>query len=91
MKTQDGKKLSPKTLEEIRTRAVQRVQDGESPETVIKALGFSRASIYNWLARYRAGGWHGLKTGDRSGLPKNLPVTIWRGFTVRWWTKIRFN
>lgn len=72
MKTQDGRKLSPKTLEEIRTRAVQRVQDGESPETVIQTLGFSRACIYNWLARYRAGGWHGLKTGNRSGRPKKL-------------------
>ena len=72
MTTQDGRKLSPKTFEEIRTRAVQRVQDGESPEIVIKTLGFSRACIYNWLARYRAGGWHGLKTGNRSGRPKKL-------------------
>lgn len=72
MKNQDGRKLSPKTLEEIRTRAVQRVQDGESPEKVIKTLGFSRACIYNWLARYRAGGWHGLKTGSRTGRPKKL-------------------
>ena len=72
MKKQDGRKLSPKTLEEIRIRAVQRVQEGESPETVIKALGFSRACIYNWLARYRAGGWHALKTGSRSGRPKKL-------------------
>ena len=51
MKTQDGRKLSPKTLEEIRARAVQRVQEGESPERVIKTLGFSRACIYNWHAR----------------------------------------
>jgi transposase len=72
MKTQDGRRLSPKTLEEIRTRAVQRVQDGESPEQVIKALGFARACIYNWLARYRAGGWHGLKTGSRPGRPRKL-------------------
>ena len=50
MKTQDERKLSPKTLEEIRIRAVQRVQDGESPEKVIKTLGFARACIYNWLA-----------------------------------------
>ena len=56
MKTLDGRKLSPKTLEEIRIRAVQLVQEGESPEKVIKTLGFARASIYNWLARYRAGG-----------------------------------
>lgn len=72
MKTQDGRKLSPKTLEEIRNRAVQRVQEGESPEIVIKTLGFSRACIYNWLARYRAGGWHALKTGSRTGRPKKL-------------------
>ena len=72
MKTQDGRKLSPKTLEEFRTRAVQRVQEGESPEIVIKTLGFSRACIYNWLARYRAGGWHALKTGSRTGRPKKL-------------------
>jgi transposase len=72
MKTQDGRKLSAKTLEEIRTRAIQRVQDGESPEIVIKALGFSRACIYNWLARYRAGGWHALKDRQKSGRPKKL-------------------
>ena len=72
MKIQDGRKFSPKALEEIRIRAVQRVQDGESPETVIKTLGFARASIYNWLARYRAGGWHGLKTGIRTGRPQKL-------------------
>lgn len=72
MKTQDGRKLGPKTMEEIRIRAVQRVQDGESPEVVIKALGFSRACIYNWLARYRAGGWHALRTGAKSGRPSKL-------------------
>jgi len=72
MKTQDGRKLNPKTLEEIRMRAVQRVQDGESPEKVIQTLGFARACIYNWLARYRSGGWHGLKTGSRTGRPKKL-------------------
>ena len=72
MNIQDGRKFSPKTLEEIRIRAVQRVQDGESPETVIKTMGFARACIYNWLARYRAGGWHGLKTGIRTGRPQKL-------------------
>lgn len=72
MKKLDGRKLDPKPMEEIRIRAVHRVQAGESPEIVIKALGFSRACIYNWLARYRAGGWHGLKTGKGSGRPKKL-------------------
>lgn len=66
-------------MEEIRTRAVQRVQAGESPETVIKTLGFARACIYNWLARYRAGGWHALRTGKRSGRPKKLTPS-----QIRW-------
>ncbi|MEO5354978.1 MAG: hypothetical protein H7835_17440 [Magnetococcus sp. XQGC-1] len=35
----DGRKLNHKTLEEIRIRAVRRVEAGESPETVIQALG----------------------------------------------------
>jgi len=72
MNTQDGRKIGPKAMEEIRIRAVQRVQDGESPEVVIKALGFTRACIYNWLARYRAGGWHALRTGEKSGRPRKL-------------------
>ncbi len=66
-------------MEEIRIHAVERVQDGESPELVIQSLGFSRACIYNWLARYRAGGWHALRTGQRSGRPKKLS-----GKQIKW-------
>jgi len=85
MKKTDGRKISPKAMEEIRVRAVERVQAGESPETVIKTLGFARACIYNWLARYRSGGWHALRTGQRSGRPKKLtPSQIrWIYKTVR--------
>lgn len=45
MKATDGRKLDHKTLEEIRIRAVERVQAGESPETVIATLGFTRSCI----------------------------------------------
>lgn len=79
MKKTDGRKISPQALEEIRIRAIERVQAGESPETIIKTLGFARACIYNWLARYRAGGWGGLKTGARSGRPRKLG-----GPQIRW-------
>ena len=60
MKRRDARALDHKTLEEIRIRAVERVQAGESPEVVIQALGFTRSCIYTWLARYRAGGWGAL-------------------------------
>jgi len=68
----DARKLSHKTLEEIRIRAVERVQAGESPELIIKTLGFSRSCIYEWLARYRAGGWHALKAVPLKGRPAKI-------------------
>ena len=72
MKRRDGRALDHKTLEEIRIRAVERVQAGESPEVVIQALGFSRGSIYIWLARYRAGGWGGLRARALQGRPMKV-------------------
>lgn len=68
----DGRKLDHKTLEELRIRAVLRVEAGESPEVVIKALGFTRARIYEWLALYREGGLDALKAKTISGRPPKL-------------------
>jgi transposase len=68
----DARSLDHKTLEEIRIRAVERVQAGESPEAVVKALGFSRACIYNWLALYRTGGWGALKARVVPGRPQRI-------------------
>jgi transposase-like protein len=56
MKELDRRKLGRETFEEIRTRAVKRVEAGESPEVVIKALGLSHPRIYQWIAKYREGG-----------------------------------
>ncbi|MCX6972185.1 MAG: IS630 family transposase [Verrucomicrobia bacterium] len=70
--SKDGRKLDHKTLEEIRMRAVRRVQEGESPEVVIASLGMSRACIYNWLAAYRAHGWDGLRAKPLLGRPGKL-------------------
>ncbi len=72
MKNLDGRKLSHKTLEEIRVRAVTQVQKGQNPEEVIAALGMARSRIYNWLAAYRSGGWDALKSKKLNGRPKKL-------------------
>ena len=72
MKRQDGRTLSHETLEEIRIRAIERVQAGESPEDVIRTLGFSRSCIYVWLALYRAGGWGALKARALKGRPMKI-------------------
>jgi len=79
MKRRDGRALDHKTLEEIRIRAVERVQAGESPEVVIQALGFTRSCIYAWLARYRAGGWGALKARALKGRPMKI-----KGAQMRW-------
>ncbi|WP_284285589.1 IS630 family transposase, partial [Marinibactrum halimedae] len=68
----DGRKLSHDTLEEIRIRAVQQVEAGESPEVVIKALGFNRSQIYRWLALYREGGYEALKKSVAKGREPKL-------------------
>ena len=67
MTTSDGRKLPREALEAIRIRAVERVQAGESPEVVIKALGFHRGQIYDWLAAYREGGYEALKSRKAQG------------------------
>lgn len=79
MSKNDARKLNHNTLEEIRIRAVEQVQAGESPELVIKALGSFRSCIYDWLARYRTGGWHALKAVPLKGRPPRIT-----GRQMRW-------
>lgn len=79
MRRQDGRKLAHNTLEEMRIRAVERVQAGESPEVVVRALGLSRAAIYGWLSRFRDGGFEALKAKPVPGRPRRLT-----GRQMRW-------
>jgi transposase len=72
MRKNDARQLDHATLEAMRERAVQSVQDGESPETVSRALGINRSSIYSWLAQYRRGGWGALKAKPLFGRPPKL-------------------
>jgi transposase len=68
----DGRKLDRKALEAIRIRAVKRVEEGESPEVVVKALGFTRTQIYEWLAKYREGGVNALRSRKAPGKTPKL-------------------
>ena len=79
MEKMDGRKLKHEVLTELRKRAVARVRSGESPEDVIRTMGFCRACIYNWLAMYRAGGWDALDARKRGGRRRKLkgPMIAW--------------
>ena len=79
MTKRDGRALDHKALEDIRIQAVQRVEAGESPEEVVRILGFSRTVIYDWLAKYREGGLEALRAKAVSGRPPRLD-----GKQLRW-------
>lgn len=75
----DARKLSHKTLEEIRIRAVRQVEAGESPEVVIAAIGMNPRNIYRWIALYREGGESALRAKAIRGAAPKLS-----GVRLRW-------
>jgi transposase len=72
MGSDDARSLAHTTLEALRMRAVRGVQAGESPSAVARALGVTPRTMYGWLARYRRGGWDGLKAKPLFGRPPKL-------------------
>jgi transposase len=68
----DGRKLPDKELERIRFEAVKSVQGGEIPTEVARAMGLEGRRLFEWLAKYRAGGWDALRSRKATGRPKRL-------------------
>src|ERR1700756_2110971 len=70
----DGRSFDHRTLEAIRLMAVERVRDGEQAATVIASYGFSRTTIYKWLAAAAAPGVgvRALLSRPATGRPRTL-------------------
>ena len=70
----DGRKFDHRTLEAIRRMAVERVRDGEAALAVIAAYGFSRTTIYKWLAAAKKPGlgMKALRSRPATGRPRTL-------------------
>jgi transposase len=59
----DARKIPGDAMSYIRKLAVDAVHTrGCSPESVADVLGISRSSLYDWLRRYREGGYDALDT-----------------------------
>ena len=72
MRKNDARKLDHQTLETMRIRAVQQIRLGANPEVMAEALGINRATIYDWLARHRAGGIDALRAKVLHGRPRKV-------------------
>ena len=68
----DARSLDHKTLEALRRRAVECVQNGELPADVARILGVKVQVVYKWLSMYRAGGWDALRAKSIPGRPRKI-------------------
>ena len=64
---------------EKRKNAVEAVMRGEPVSVVARVHAAPQRTIFGWLARYRAGGWHALEEGRRSGRPRKVSAE-----TMQW-------
>ena len=72
MRDNDGRKLDHKTLETLRVRAVQQIENGARVEDVAATLGLARSTVFGWVAKYREGGRPALAARPVPGRPPKL-------------------
>src|SRR3954447_16266552 len=75
MRENDGRKLDHRTLEAIRLRAVEQVEDGVPAAEVgrgLAALGLHRRTIYTWLTTERTAGRAALRAKPVPGRRRKL-------------------
>jgi transposase len=75
---QTQKKLSAK-LEaryEKRRAAIEAVRAGEPVSVVARVMKVSPRALFKWLERYRHGGYHALREGQRSGRKRKVDAEL---------------
>lgn len=71
-RTSDGRKFDHHTLQVMRQQAVKAVREGQSVEAVAAAYGLSVRTIFNWLAKFAAGGQTALLAKPIPGRPAKV-------------------
>jgi transposase len=68
----DGRKFDHHSLQVMRQQAIKAVQSGQSVPTVAQVLGVSTRAVYDWLAKFAAGGQQALLAKPISGRPPKV-------------------
>lgn len=79
----DGRKIPRLELEKIRIDVVKRVQSGETPTEVAKAMGLGTNRVFEYLSWYRSGGWDALKSRKATGRPQKISAK-----QIKWLYKV---
>ena len=90
----DARLIPDEVMTYIRILAVRAViENGRSPEEVIRIFGMSRSCIYDWLNRFEQGGYAGLETQKAPGYPATITEEMedWLKETVLESTPIDFG
>lgn len=83
MRENDGRKLDHHTLEVLRLRAVDQVEQGADPREVALALGLHKHTVYGWVAMARVHGRESLRAKPIPGRPAKLtPEQLERVYEV---------
>ncbi|NBW85042.1 MAG: IS630 family transposase [Proteobacteria bacterium] len=59
-----------------RVEAIKAIQRSERPQVVSRVMGIPITTLYDWIARYRSGGWHALEDHSKSGRPKKVDGAV---------------
>jgi len=68
----DGRKLPRKELERIRIEVVTKVQSGSTPTEVAREYDLGTNRVFEYLSRYRNGGWDALRSTKSTGRPRKI-------------------
>ena len=68
----DGRKLSHTVRESIRIEAIQKWLDGAAVKEISEIYSTDHTCVYDWINRYKEGGFEALKTRPFGGRPPKL-------------------
>lgn len=71
-RTSDGRKLDHHTLQVLRQQAVKAVREGQAVADVAKAFGLNIRTVFDWLAKFAAGGQNALLAKPIPGRPPKI-------------------